>query len=115
MTTTLPVVSTARTATGTAATTEVVYNALGQVVWSMDANGSISYTAYDPATGAVVQQIQDVNMAGNTSDRNSSPISHCLQSQPIGPLESGYGQNLVTTYQVTRKGGPSKKRRLTAT
>jgi len=56
MTTTLPVVGNGQNGTGTAATTEVVYNALGQVVWSMDANGSISYTAYDPATGAVVQQ-----------------------------------------------------------
>ena len=48
----LPVVGNSQNGkTGTAAMTEVVYNALGQVVWSMDANGSISYTAYDPATG----------------------------------------------------------------
>ena len=39
---------------------------LGQVVWSKDADGSISYTAYDPATGAVVEQIQDVNLSIST-------------------------------------------------
>ena len=105
MTTTLPVVGNSQNGTGTAAMTEVVYNALGQVVWSMDANGSISYTAYDPATGAVVQQIQDVNMAGNTSDTQFQSDLTLLSNLNLNwSTESGYGQNLVTTYQVDSQG-----------
>ena len=57
-TTALPAVPTADGGTGSSPTSTDVYNSLGQLVWSQDANGSISYTAYDPATGAVNEQIR---------------------------------------------------------
>ncbi len=41
--------------------TEVIFDQYGHVVWTKDASGYISYTGYDPNTGAVVEQIQDVD------------------------------------------------------
>ena len=41
----------------------------------MDASQSISFTAYDAATGAVNEQIQDVNFTNNCSDQQ-------FQSEP---------------------------------
>ena len=67
MITTNPVVSTSQNGSGVATTTQTVYNQFGQVVWTMDAKGFITYTAYDNATGAVIQTVQDVNTA-NLSD-----------------------------------------------
>jgi len=41
--------------------TAVVYDQYGNMIWQKDANGAISYTAYDVTTGAVIESIQDVN------------------------------------------------------
>ena len=49
--------------TGVTDTLTAILNTEGQAVWQQDANGNISYTAYDPVTGAVVEQIQDVSAA----------------------------------------------------
>ena len=49
-----------------------VFNIQGQVIWTMDAAGIINYTAYDPATGAVVTQINDVNTS-DTSEFSGLP------------------------------------------
>jgi hypothetical protein len=58
MTTSLPVIGSAQNGPGTADVSTAIYNALGQEIWSKDADGFISYTAYDKATGAVVKSIQ---------------------------------------------------------
>jgi hypothetical protein len=60
-TTNLPVISTAENGSGAAEATATWYNIYGQPTWSMDADGYIDYAAYDPATGAVVKTITDVN------------------------------------------------------
>ncbi len=41
------------------------YNAYGQAVWLQSANGSISYTQYDPATGATTETIGDVDFGSD--------------------------------------------------
>ena len=70
------------------------------MVWSKDAVGSISYTEYDPATGAVLKQIQDVNLnLGGTAggyDTTYLPTAWATDA-PVG-------QHLVTQYVVDSQG-----------
>jgi RHS repeat-associated protein len=75
--------------------TTTVYNALGQPVWVKDPDGYIDYAAYDPATGAQVLSIQDVNTA-DTGEFTGLPAGW---STPAGG-----GLNLVTSYVVDALG-----------
>ena len=102
-TTSLPAVSTADGGTGSAPTSSDVYNSLGQLVWSQDANGSISYTGYDPATGAVTEQIQDVNF-GPTYNVGNTQFDNDLGLLPQSWGLPTTGKNLVTTYHVDSQG-----------
>lgn len=89
MTTTLPVISSAENGPGVADQTVTVYDTYGREIWSKDADGYITYTQYDPATGGVTESIQDVNTA-DTSE---------FQNLPAGwTTPAGGGLNLVTTY-----------------
>jgi hypothetical protein len=102
-TTALPAVPTADGGTGSSPTSTDVYNSLGQLVWSQDANGSISYTAYDPATGAVNEQIQDVNFGASYN------VGNTQFDNDLGLLPESWGlpttgKNLVTTYHVDSQG-----------
>ena len=105
-TTTLPVVSTDQhgPAPATMPQAPTFTIAQGQVVWSMDANGSINYMAYDPATGAVVEQIQDVN----TNDTSY------FTGLPSG-WSNAAGKNLVTRYLSIPRAARSKRPTPTAT
>jgi YD repeat-containing protein len=97
MTTSLPVISSSQNGPGTADVSTMVYNPLGQTVWTKDADGFISYTAYDKATGAVVKTIQDVNTS-DTSDFDASTL-------PTGwTTPTGGGLELITTYAVDTLG-----------
>ncbi len=61
LTTTLPAV-TDQNSGGTSVNDvlQSFFNQFGQDVWNEDADGNISYTAYDAATGAMTQFVQDV-------------------------------------------------------
>ncbi len=97
MTTSLPVVDAAQNGPDTAATSTDVYDANGNVIWSMDANGFITYNQYDPTTQALIKTIQDVN-TDDTSDFDPSTL-------PSGwTTPSGGGLELITTYQVDQLG-----------
>ena len=61
-TTTLPLVPAGEGGTGAASTSTVVFNTIGQPVWSQNADGAISYTGYSAATGAVVERIEDADV-----------------------------------------------------
>ena len=98
-TTTSPVVSTGDNGSGSANSTTTIYSTSGQVIWSKDANGSLSYTAYDPLTGAVTEQIQDVKTS-ITSDFTALPSGWSTPSSSL---------NLVTTYQVDSLGRTIKE------
>jgi RHS repeat-associated protein len=100
MTVSAPVVTSSQNGPGTAAMTITYFNTLGQPIWTKDADGYINYTAYDPATGAVVKTIVDVNTA-NTSQFTNLPAGW-------SSLTTGTPLNLVTTYQVDNKGRPTK-------
>ena len=105
LTTTNPVVSTSQNGSGTATTTQTVYNQYGQPVWTMDEKGYITYTAYDNATGAVIQSVQDVNTA------NLSDLANYSGTYPGGTLTFGsngynqYGVPELPTGWATPTGG----------
>ena len=94
---------------GTATTTQTIYNTFGQPVWTMDADGFITYTAYDNATGAVIQSIQDVNTSDLSDLANyaGTTFTDGYNSYGVPELPSsgwstptGGGLNLVTTDYV---------------
>ncbi len=90
-------VDAAQNGADTAATSTDVYDANGNVIWSMDANGFITYNQYDPTTQALIKTIQDVN-TDDTSDFDPSTL-------PSGwTTPSGGGLELITTYQVDQLG-----------
>jgi RHS repeat-associated protein len=103
MTTTLPAISALQNGPGIADVDTSVYDLYGRVIWSRNsinptsgmADGYISYTAYDPGTGAVVESITDVNTA-DPSDFSNLP--------PGWSTPPGGGLNLVTRYQVDNLG-----------
>ncbi len=59
-TVTYPTVGDSQNGPGTAATEVTYFDTYGEPIWTQDADGYINYTEYDPLTGAVVAQIQDV-------------------------------------------------------
>jgi hypothetical protein len=56
-----PVVTAAQNGSGVASSETETYDTYGRVQWSKDANGYLTYTAYDDGTGAVIAQISDVD------------------------------------------------------
>ena len=84
----------------------------GRVVWSKDADGFISYTAYDPATGAVNKMITDVNVADTgdfdtsllpnwtTPDSGGLELTTTMQIDPWGRATEMTDPNQIVTYTV---------------
>jgi RHS repeat-associated protein len=99
LTVTLPVISAAQNGPGVADVQTTYFDGFGRPVWSKDGGGYLSYTAYDPATGAVSKTIDDVNTA-DTGDFTGLPSGW---STP-----SGGGLELVTQYVVDALGRPTK-------
>jgi RHS repeat-associated protein len=58
---TLPVVSTVENGTGVAYQEKTVFDEDGRVTWQMNGRGVITFRSYDPATGALIQRIEDVD------------------------------------------------------
>src|SRR5205823_2686913 len=80
---------------------EAVYNdTYGRPIWRKDADGYLTYTAYDQPTGAVVKTITDVDTT-HTSD---------FQNLPSGwSTPSGGGLHLIRLYEVDDKGRTTKE------
>lgn len=90
--TTLPVVSSGENGTGVAASRREYFDVYGNLTWAMDERGFISRMSYDIPTGAITQQVQDVD-TGLYSD------------VPAGwTTPSGGGQNLVTDFEHDDRG-----------
>jgi hypothetical protein len=94
-TVTAPVVSAAQNGPGTADVTTAVFDVYGRTIWTKDADGFITYTAYDLATGAVVKTINDVNTADTGDFAN-------LSTGWVTP--SGGGLELITLDTVDALG-----------
>ncbi len=99
VTTTRPVVSSSQDGPGTADTSTVSLDAYGRTVWAKDADGFLSYVAYDQATGAVTKMIADVDTT-HTSDFTGLPSGW---STP-----SGGGLHLITQHEVDGLGRDTK-------
>ena len=85
-TTTLPVVPTSQNGSGTAATRKDYFDAHGNRTWAMDERGFITAFRYDVPTGAITQQIDDVDTS-------------VVTGAPSGwTTPTGGGLNLVTDY-----------------
>ncbi|MFN5626819.1 MAG: RHS repeat-associated core domain-containing protein, partial [Planctomyces sp.] len=89
---TLPVISTAQNGSGTAATRKEYFDEFGNLIWQMDERGFITRTKYDVATGAITQQIQDVD----TSVETGAPSGWTTPS--------GGGLNLITDFENDTQG-----------
>ena len=89
---TLPVISTAQNGSGIAATRKEYFDIYGNQTWSMDERGFIRRTAFDIPTGAVSQQVADV-------DTSMFPDTPSGWSTP-----SGGGLNLVTDLTFDTQG-----------
>jgi RHS repeat-associated protein len=99
ITVTAPTITTAENGPGVADTETLVFDPYGQLIWTKDADGFLTYTAYDIATGAVVETIDDVNTALTGDFAN-------LPSGWVTP--TGGGAHLKTTYEVDPEGRTTK-------
>ena len=94
-TTTMPAVTDQDSGhTSVANATIAIFDAFGRDVWYQDADGNIDYTAYDQATSAVVETIQDVSSAEATT----------LSMPGTLTVAAGSHLNLITTCQVDSLG-----------
>ncbi|MDP1797798.1 MAG: hypothetical protein Q8K78_09965, partial [Planctomycetaceae bacterium] len=99
--TTLPMVSEDQNGDGVAATRRDYFDIYGNRTWSMDERGFITRMSYDIPTGAITQQVQDVDTG-------------LYEDVPAGwSTPSGGGLNLVTDFEhddrgrITQALGPS--------
>jgi RHS repeat-associated protein len=93
LTVTAPVISAGQNGPGTADVDTTFFDTLGRPIWHKDADGYIDYTAYDPATSAVVKTITDVDYSKLSTDEQTS-FNVTGWSHPTG------GLHLVRTIQV---------------
>jgi RHS repeat-associated protein len=106
MTVKRPKVSTAQNGPGnddnTLPDTETTaYDPYGRSIWFRDADGFLTYTAYDQATGAVVKSITDVN-TNNTGDFSNLPQGWSTPLGDTNPL------HLITQTVVDTLGRATK-------
>jgi RHS repeat-associated protein len=85
--TTLPLVSTAENGPNAAVTSRAYFDLFGRKIWAQDPRGALDYFAYDPTTGALLQQVRDYD-----------------GSDPLPPWSRGgdlpTALNLVTDYDI---------------
>jgi len=99
MTTTYPIVTTAQNGPNSASTDAIAFDGFGRPTWTKDTEGFLTYTAYDPATGAVVKTIDDVD----------SSLTGTFAGLPSGwSTPGGGGLQLVTTATVDLLGRTTK-------
>jgi RHS repeat-associated protein len=99
VTLTKPVISAAQNGPAVADSGTTFNDSYGRPVWHKDADGFLSYTQYDPSTGAVVKTIDDVDTT-KTAD---------FQNLPSGwSTPAGGGLHLITQYVVDSLGRPTQ-------
>jgi len=109
-TTTLTAVDVDHGGTGSASTSTDIYDTLGRVVWSRDAAGSVSYTQYDSATGAVCKQIQDADVSNNVGAKfAAADYTQLTEIYTANGWTLPTGKNLVSTYVHDSQGRTIKE------
>jgi YD repeat-containing protein len=99
ITVSLPVIAASQNGPGTADVSTTFLDTYGRPSWGKDADGFLTYTAYDQASGAVVKTIDDVNTA-DTSDFSGLPSGWTTPT--------GGGLELITATQVDALGRATK-------
>jgi RHS repeat-associated protein len=95
----LPTISATQNGPGTADVQTTYFDTYQRPIWIKDGDGFINYTAYDPATGAVVKTITDVDTT-RTGD---------FQNLPAGwSTPAGGGLHLITQREVDGLGRTTK-------
>jgi RHS repeat-associated protein len=90
-----PPITAAQNGPGVADVDSTYYDSYGRPTWTRDADGFLTYTQYDPATGAVVKTITDVD----------TTRSGDFQNLPAGwTTPPGGGLHLITQMQVDSLG-----------
>jgi RHS repeat-associated protein len=90
-----PVVTTAQNGPNAADESATVYDSFGRPTWTRDADGFLSYTAYDPLTGAAIKTITDVDTS-RTSEFTALPSGWATPT--------GGGLHLITTMEFDSLG-----------
>ena len=90
-----PTISSSENGPGTPDVTTTFYDTYGRPIWTKDPDGFINYTAYDPATGAVVKTITDVDTT-RTGDFQNLPLNWATPT--------GGGLHLITQMAVNNMG-----------
>jgi YD repeat-containing protein len=72
VTTTQPRINANQNGPGSDDVSETVYDTYGRPIWTKDADGFLNYMAYDPATGALIKSITDVDTT-KTGDFTNLP------------------------------------------
>ncbi len=90
-----PTISSSENGPGTPDVTTTFYDTYGRPIWTKDPDGFINYTAYDPATGAVVKTITDVDTT-RTGDFQNLPLNWATPT--------GGGLHLITQMAVDNMG-----------
>ena len=88
----LPIVSTDQNGTGLQYRRREVFDTYGRLIWSMDPRGYITRSVYDPATGAMIRRIDDVD----TDELTGVPTGWSTPNDG--------GLNLVTDYENDSQG-----------
>jgi uncharacterized delta-60 repeat protein/RHS repeat-associated protein len=96
---TLPVISSAQNGPGVADVETTFFDTYGRETWHKDADGFIQYFAYDPATSALVKEIDDVDTT-KTGDFTGLPTGWTTPS--------GGGLHLITALVVDALGRTTK-------
>ncbi|MBA3935992.1 MAG: RHS repeat-associated core domain-containing protein [Planctomycetes bacterium] len=97
ITVTAPIIPTGQNGSGSATARLKVFDVFGRVVWSKDADGFLTYACYDPATGAIVKTIADVDVA-RTGDFSQLPAGWTTPP--------GGGKHLISLTAVDDLGRP---------
>jgi RHS repeat-associated protein len=92
---TRPIVVTSQNGPNVATPNTSVYDRVGREIWTKDADGFLTFRAYDAESGSVIKTIVDVDTS-RTSDFNSLPSGWATPS--------GGGLHLVSTNTVDRLG-----------
>ena len=98
-TTIWPPVAASQNGSGQADRRIEVFDDYGRVTWTQDERGFLARMKYDPATGALVQTIQDADSAYWTTHPTDEPLPPNGWTTPTGG-----GLHLVTDYTVDEQG-----------
>ena len=104
-TVTNPAVLTTEHGSGVATSTSALYDGNGNAIWTMDANGYLTYNEYDPATGAVTKTIADADPTQTTlfTSANLNMLNSAGWTAAAVPNDGSHA-NLTTTYVLDSQG-----------